>query len=273
MEQRAVEVRPVHIITPFFCQKDLNSNAANLFKLTLKTVAETVEYPFQWTIIDNGSSDEVVKWLREEVEANPKVTNIIYNETNYGIGKACNQGVDAGPKDYIMKLDADMSFYKKGWLRELVWAVDNIPSAGAIGVSVEKSNYSIVTYEGKQFQNHRAHIGGACFLYPKRIHDLLGYWNEEYDPYGGTDGDFGMRVKYAGYKNLYLNDKEIVKHCYLEEVQMVKEVPGVYTNYKSGLRKKNTPILHKNLQAYDKKTKSLKFIRNVEGKVVNEGER
>lgn len=271
MEQGAMELKPVHIVTPFFCQKELNSNAVNLFKLTIKTVTETVEYPFEWTIIDNGSSDDVVKWLEEEVETNPKVTQVIYNDKNYGIGRACNQGIDVGPKDYIMKLDADMSFYKKGWLKELVWAADNISTAGAFGVSVEKANYTIFTYEGKQFQNHRAHIGGACFLYPKRIFDIVGYWNEEYDPYGGTDGDFGMRIKYAGYKSLYLNDKEIAKHC----KGFANPVPGKdgdpsYVHFKLTKRKENTAKLSANLQAYNHKKKSLKYIRDNEGKVVVE---
>lgn len=262
-------MNPVHIITPFFCQKGFNESTINYFLLTVRTLKLTAGYPFEWTIIDNNSSEEIIEIIKKEIEPLNYVTRIIYNDKNYGIATAMNQGIDLGPTDYILKLDADMSFYKRGWLEQLVWAADNIQKAGAFGVSVEKNSYPIFRYQGREYQDHVAHIGGACFLIPKRIFDKIGYWNEEYDPYGGADGDYGMRIRYAGYKTLYLADKGIVMHC----KGVVDSIPGndgdpTYIHFKLSTRKKNTPKLHKNLDAYRDGKKSLKFIRDEKGKVI-----
>lgn len=263
-------MKPVHIITPFFCQEGFNESNVEYFRLMLKTI-QTAGYPFEWTIIDNNSSDKIVKWLKEEVESLEYVTRIIYNKENFGIGKAMNQGIDLGPIDYVLKLDADMSFYKEGWLKELVWAADNISDAGAFGISVEVNNYSVFEYKGRKYQNHLAHIGGACFLTPKRIFDIIGYWNEEYDPYGGTDGDYGMRIRYAGYKTIYLNDKEIAKH-YNGLANPIAGCDGdpVYIDFKIQKRKENTKRLHENLKMYQSKEKSLKYIKNKNGNIISE---
>lgn len=257
-------MKPVHIITPFFCQKGFNEFSVKYFEFTISTIC-TAGYPFEWTIIDNNSSEDIVEWLKTKVESLDYVKRIIYNDKNYGIGKAMNQGIDLGPKDYILKLDADMSFYKNNWLKELVWAADNIQSAGAFGVSVEKNTYSTFKYEEREFQNHIAHIGGACFLVPKRIFDLIGYWSEEYDPYGGTDGDYGMRIRYAGYKNLYLKDKEIAKHCFADTSESNSQA---YRQFKSKSRNDNSALLNANLAAYEKKQK-LKLVRDSAGNLVS----
>ena len=42
-----------------------------------------------------------------------------------------------------------------------------------------------------------ANLGGACYLIPKRAHEALGYWCEDYGLYGEEDHDHSVRLRLA----------------------------------------------------------------------------
>jgi hypothetical protein len=46
-------------------------------------------------------------------------------------------------------------------------------------------------------------LGGCAMLVPQAVSDALGYWNEDYGLYGAEDGDYGLRMKCAGFPQYY----------------------------------------------------------------------
>ena len=81
-------------------------------------------YPFCVTIVDNGSDDETIKYLKEKERRFRFPSKNIFFEENKGIPYAFNYGWATYSKEYYVKLDNDMVVVKEGWLKDLVEASD-----------------------------------------------------------------------------------------------------------------------------------------------------
>ena len=76
------------------------------------------EYPFELLIVDNGSSPEMVAYLRE-TEAQQPAVRILFQSTNHGCGRARNLAFQLAQSDFVFSLDND-TICHPGWLREAV---------------------------------------------------------------------------------------------------------------------------------------------------------
>ncbi|MBP6976600.1 glycosyltransferase, partial [Candidatus Dojkabacteria bacterium] len=71
----------------------LNYNGIHLLKKHLSSVVKT-EYPnFDIVVVDNGSTDDSVEYLKKEY---PNI-KIVKNNTNLGFGRGNNLGVSSNP--------------------------------------------------------------------------------------------------------------------------------------------------------------------------------
>lgn len=82
-------------------------------------------YPFDHYVIDNGSQDGTVEWLKDEY----KPYQLVENPINYGIPIASNQALDAIGNDYdlIIKMDNDCEVVYPNLLRRIVRLYENTP--------------------------------------------------------------------------------------------------------------------------------------------------
>jgi len=171
------------------------------------------DFPYVLTVIDNASSDGTREYLLEQKRMGVIKTLVLLNE-NVGVAKASNLAWSLEPEAaYYLKLDNDIVIQKPGWLWEMIKVVEAVTEAGAVGYNFETASYEAVAAYGVRFRpKSNGNLGGACILIPRRTHDLLGYWCEDYGLYGEEDADYGARIRLAGRYNIYMEDERIGLH-------------------------------------------------------------
>lgn len=188
----------------------------NRLEFTRQAIASIVKYtsyPYVITVVDNDSNDGTKEYL-QELQKSGLVKNVILLESNVGVAKASNIAWSQEPKSlYYIKYDNDIIIQKNNWLSGLVSVIDAVPEIGAIGYNFEQKSYESRVINGCKVRiKEEGNIGGACFLIPKRTHDLLGYWCEDYGLYGFEDCDYSLRIKLSGLLNAYMEDENIGIH-------------------------------------------------------------
>lgn len=189
-------------------------NRLEFTKKAVESLVRYTRYPHVITIVDNNSQDGSKEYL-QELKRKGIIKNLVLLEDNIGVAKASNIAWSREPEaEYYLKLDNDIIIQKTDWLSPMVEAIDNIPKLGAIGYNFESVSYPLETIQGgyRLRVKRNANIGGACYLIPKRVERILGYWCEDYGLYGEEDGDYSYRIRLAGLFNAYMEDEEIGFH-------------------------------------------------------------
>jgi len=152
----------------------LCKNRLDYTKKMYASMVKTAGYPFDWYVVDNGSTDGTAEWLKEQ-----NVT-VITNKKNEGIPHSSNQIIEIikkGYYDYIMKADNDVLFKSFGWLETMIniyavmrpFNLSLYPeglSANAGGVN----RYSYATIIG-ELLGFVPHLGGMTSMVPAEVYD------------------------------------------------------------------------------------------------------
>lgn len=108
----------------------LTYNSAGFLNSCLETVVANLGVFDELILVDNGSSDDTPKVLRQLEGADPRI-KIVLNDVNLGVGAGRNVGLDHATGDYVLFLDPDTSV-SAGWVsRMLEYFAD--PTVGAVG--------------------------------------------------------------------------------------------------------------------------------------------
>ncbi|MBC8017590.1 MAG: glycosyltransferase, partial [Verrucomicrobia bacterium] len=170
------------------------------------------DYPYALTVIDNNSQDGSKEYL-QDLKRQGIIKNLVLLDENVGVAKAANLAWSLEPgADYFLKLDNDIVIQKLGWLTSMIQVIDNIPEVWALGYNFEPQSYPLHEIDGFQIRPKGGTIGGACFLVPRRTHEKLGFWCEDYGLYGEEDFDYGTRIRLSGMYNAYMADEHIGIH-------------------------------------------------------------
>ncbi len=93
-------------------------NAPRWAELLIKSIRKFTVTEHEVIILDNGSSDENLVWLRGEAEAGR--IKLIENKRNLGHGGAADQGTDLARGQYVCHMDIDSFFQRSGWERDVL---------------------------------------------------------------------------------------------------------------------------------------------------------
>ena len=97
----------------------LNWNRADLLKITVESYLKTIEVPYELIIIDNGSTDDSRKIIKElNDKYKNKINEIILLDKNIG-GEAINLGL-AKAKGKLLHISENDIEYLPGWSKKVV---------------------------------------------------------------------------------------------------------------------------------------------------------
>lgn len=192
--------------------------------LCLDSLLEYTDLPYELILIDNGSTDGTLEYLKSFENA-----KIISNQTNLGFSKGVNQGIRVAEGDYILLLNND-TIVAKNWLSNQLNCLNNQPEIGIVG---PRSNYAggeqggiigdfntidkIIEFSncfnqpdpGKWFETYV--IVGFCMLIKREVISDIGLFDEDFLYGMGEDNDYCQRALIKGYK-LYCAGDTFVYH-------------------------------------------------------------
>lgn len=205
----------------------LSWNAPQFTKMALESIRAYTRGDYEIVIVDNGSGDETVNWLRT-LHDQPDV-RVIYNPVNLGYAGGNNQAIAAARGEYVVLLNNDV-IVTEGWLEKLLRAFDRVPN---LGVSAPRSNkiagdqiVSDAAYDGIDGMHEFARIRseryrdqgymtdraiGLCLCIDRRVIDEVGGIDERFGVGNFEDDDFCMRVRAAGYR-IFVCDDVFIHH-------------------------------------------------------------
>jgi len=229
-------------------------NRLELTKKTLDNLSQVTNYPHRLIIIDNGSTDGTIEWLRTIKYNNSSCIglDVEFNQNNLGIAHGRNQGLKISDRyndPWLVTIDNDIELYD-GWLNECVGFMEINPKY-SIGINFEPNDYPILNKNGKLFQyKQHGNIGTACAAFSRQLHNVLGFFSMEYGNYGEEDADYFMRSRYVGYELGYL----VKRGVHLGEG--AADI-GEYREFKTKSHADNLEKFRSNCRAYVVGTKSL----------------
>ncbi len=172
---------------------------------------------FEFIIVDNGSDDGTVGYLKELAARNNNV-KIILNPENTTFAIANNQGLKLAEGEYIIFLNND-TIVCQDWAERLRAHMDNVPlkNIGIIGPVTNNSNgrqaVGVQDPEAwyQQYLGRWSHAGvlfGWCMFMRKSLIDEIGGFDERFTN-SHEDNDLCLRAQLAGYKLIIAYDTYI----------------------------------------------------------------
>ena len=195
-----------------------NYNGKQFLEPCLSSLEAQDYRDFGIVIVDNGSSDGSVEFLRDVY---PDIPLIALPE-NYGFSRAVNEGIIASDSEYVILLNNDTTS-DPSFVGELVKAMDAHPEAfSCASKMVQMYNPELLDSAGDLYtllgwavnrgtgrsrdlfrrpDEVFSACGGAA-IYRRKIFDQIGLFDESHFAYL-EDIDVGYRAKLFGYSNRY----------------------------------------------------------------------
>jgi GT2 family glycosyltransferase len=208
----------------------VNWNGRDHLDTCLESLAAQTFRDFEVVLVDNGSTDGSVEFVRERY---PWVKLAELPE-NRGFAAGNNAGLAASCGEYIVTLNNDTEA-DPGWLAELVSVADAHPGAGmvasricafddhdridSLGVQICRDGMSRGAYRLQRFSDlsigrvEEILLPSACVaLYRRAMLEEIGFFDEAFFAYC-EDTDLGLRGRLAGWGALLARDA-VVYHKY-----------------------------------------------------------
>ncbi len=197
----------------------LSYNGRKLLEQMLPTLLGQRYSDFDTLVVNDGSVDGTIEWLRERW---PQV-RAISNTRNLGVAASLNRGVQAARGEYVALLNNDLEL-DPGWLGALVATLDEYPAAAAAtGKLLDFYNRELIEAAGDLMRwsgmsDHRGQgeRDGAAYeepsavfspcagaaLYRRSAFTDVGLFDEDFFAYL-EDIDWGFRAQLVGFTARY----------------------------------------------------------------------
>ncbi len=201
----------------------LSYNLLDYTKVCIESIRRTTpESAREIIVVDNGSIDGSVEWLREQSDI-----FLVENKENRGFPGGCNQGIQASTGDsdiFLLNNDTMLPENALFWLRMGLYDKEENGSVGSVSnyaggqVAVsgmnqipdllafgEKTNIPMICpYENRLF------LSGFALLIKRSVIHLVGLLDERFFPGNNEDVDLGLRILKAGYQNVLCKNSFIL---------------------------------------------------------------
>jgi FkbM family methyltransferase len=187
-------------------------------RLCLDSVRQYTDEPYELIVVDNGSADGTVEYLR----SCPDVMLLI-NAENRGFPAAVNQGLRVAGGRQILLLNND-TVVTTGWLTRMLQALATDPAVGLVGpcsnrVSGEQQvavNYDdlagLDAFAWEWGQANRGQLRatdrlvGFCLLIRRAVVEKVGMLDERFGVGCFEDDDYCLRASRAGFRAVIARD-------------------------------------------------------------------
>lgn len=190
-------------------------NRLALTRRMLKSLFEKTNSDFRLIIVDNGSADESAEFLKllQPMQESQycKSYDLELHPKNLGIASGRNKALliaDKYKDPYLSTMDNDIELIDN-WLPKCIEVIDK-NSNFVVGLNMEEVNYPITEVNGVTVQlKPQGNCGTAHTVFPRSLHNAIGYFNTEFGLYGEEDADYFIRARVVGYKISYLPENGI----------------------------------------------------------------
>ena len=247
----------------------LSYDRLDYLKTTLASIHATVgSDDHELIVVDNGSTDGTVEFLRDAAERR-LVTKVILRAKNHGISPGYNIGfAHAAPgTGCYVKLDSDIMMLTPGWLPRCLEILRNNLRIGAVSTCIVnhahlRSSTSVVIGGERLLDWREWVIGAAGMCIPRRVFAELGGFCEDFGfNYQPDDADYYARLVRAGYDAYYLSGLNAYHRMDLDRSKFAS-----YQQSKAADMKRWSPGDELG-RAYDKRERSLSmFYPRYEGR-------
>jgi GT2 family glycosyltransferase len=250
-------------------------NRLELTKKTIESINKYTEISYRLIVVDNCSTDGTIEYLKELLQKEI-IDKLILLKKNYGVAPASNVAWSLSEADFYLKIDNDIEILRSGWLTEMVEVLRRNPETGLIGFNFLKQLYDRdfpikKLSTGDEILLSDANVGGGCILISRQLHEKLGYWCEDYAPYGEEDVDYSYRARLIDIPMIFLKEENWMKHNYLKNND--EHNATEYRSFKNKHRMKNTVkggTLQTNTILYSSKIRKLYVRRKFVTRFINE---
>ena len=206
----------------------VNWNGRSLLEPCLQSLQAQTLQDFEIILVDNGSTDGSLEWLRERCDW----IRLIANEQNLGFAAANNQAIQVSRAHYIATLNNDTR-PEPDWLAELVDVMDSRPHVGACGskmlfadrpsvinsagISVDRAGIAWDRLGGQPDDPEETVVQtvfGVCAgaaLYRRAMLDEIGLFDKDFFAYL-EDVDLAWRARAAGWEAVYVPTARVYHH-------------------------------------------------------------
>jgi len=192
------------VITP------ARDEAATVEKTIASMLAQTIR-PLRWVIVDDGSTDATRALVEKHLPENPWIELVVRENRGFralggGVVDAFNEGfarVAALPWDFVVKLDADLSFDAR-YFEELLARFDADPKLGMA------SGKTFLVENGRKSIEwcHDEHVRGPAKTYRRECFDAIGGLEAR----RGWDMIDETRAQMRGWTTRSFLDLELIHH-------------------------------------------------------------
>jgi len=174
-------------------------------------------------LIDNGSTDDTNKVLKEYVSTHPHAI-LIENKVNLGFPVACNQGMAAARGKYFCIINSDVLVTPE-WLKGMLDCIEHREKVGIVGPMTNnvsgpqqftggkyKNQFQMIefarqfraSYPGNYVPFYR--IVFFCTLISRELYEEIGGLDERFSPGNFEDDDYCLRALLAGWRTYFTHD-------------------------------------------------------------------
>lgn len=168
----------------------------------IQSIKKTVKVPHEIILFDNGSSEECVSFIRENIEGIENV-KVIYHPTNLGPAGGRKEALKYASKDaYYISLDNDIEV-TSGWIEELLVRAEESDDIGSVTCRVAFPS-GVLQFTGGYEEISGNRIQFKLYNINKSVYDLstLERYETDWNPVGATLFK-GWFPEVEGYPNVY----------------------------------------------------------------------